>query len=190
MLENSSEKTMTNMKWIVASLLILGCVLSLAIGIILSIFGTVYVVRTTYENITETVTEAGLPFWGPGFKIPPPYLTYTVDYGGNFLGFLLLAVGIIGLLLFLKLFWKEKPKGGEVNMRRILVSFMILGGVLFVVGFYITALDFVSCFYTGIHSCIFTPTGNAFTFIGAVIFILTSSVYVWQSSWWSKHGNW
>lgn len=82
----------------------------LIVGILESIFGTTYTVTTRSElksgypeNAitaveTDTSTEYG-PFWGLGFKIPPPTLTYTVDYRGNWLGVLLAILGGIGLML-------------------------------------------------------------------------------------------
>ena len=91
--------------------------------------------------------------------------------------------------------------------KRIIASLIILGSVLFVVGFYIQTLDFgscpaiptpvnvtftnVRCYHTFAGTNIYiTPTGNAVTFVGAVILVLTVPVAVWRSSWWSKHGNW
>lgn len=93
-----------------------------------------------------------------------------------------------------------KASDREAKMKRIIVPLMILGCVLFVVGLYITTLDFGSCpantaqfIYDCVHvfrgtSIPITPTGRAVSFIGAVILVLTVPVFVWGSSWWSKHG--
>ncbi len=84
--------------------------------------------------------------------------------------------------------------------KRIIASLLILGCVLFLVGFYIQTLDFGSCPATNIthFRCYHTfegtsipisPTGNAVAFVGAVILVLTLAMFLRQrSSWWYKHG--
>ncbi len=86
--------------------------------------------------------------------------------------------------------------------KRIIALLIILGCVLFLVGFYITSLDFGSCpsnyAPTELHPCYHTfegtrihiaPTGNMISFIGAVILVLTVAIFMRQhSSWWYKHG--
>jgi hypothetical protein len=85
--------------------------------------------------------------------------------------------------------------------KRIIASLLILGCVLFLVGFYIQTLDFGSCpantaqfIYDCVHvfrgtSIPITPTGNAVAFVGAVILVLTLAMFLRQrSSWWYKHG--
>jgi hypothetical protein len=71
--------------------------------------------------------------------------------------------------------------------KRILISLMILGGVLFVVGFYITTLEFGypcpailvnatirTCAHTFEGTDIYiTPTGRGISFIGAIILVLS-----------------
>ena len=80
--------------------------------------------------------------------------------------------------------------------KRIIPLLIILGCVLFVVGFYITTLDFGSCpantaqfIYDCVHvfrgtSIPITPTGRAISFIGAIILALSLAVFLRRRSIW------
>ncbi len=115
------------------------------------------------------------PAYGP---CPCGVPLYNLMFSG---GILTAVVGVVIMVVI-------RLHSGQQN-KRIIISLIILGCVLFLVGFYIQTLDFVSCYYTRIYSCIFTPIVNAITFVGAVILVLTVTVFVRQrSSSWYKHG--
>ncbi len=117
------------------------------------------------------VYSSGMREWFDALFHYPTYLAWDMV--------IVALVPIIGFaLIFLSAIWLTRiqtTSRGEVNMKRIIVPLIILGCVLFLIGFYIQTLDFGS-------------TGRAVSFIGAVILILTVPVFVWRSSWWYEHG--
>ena len=113
------------------------------------------------------------PAYGP---CPCGVPLYNLMFSG---GILTAVVGVVIMVVI-------RLHSGQKNR-----SLIILGCVLFLVGFYIQTLDFVSCYYTRIYSCIFTPIVNAITFVGAVILVLTVTTFVRQrsSSWYKGTGE-
>jgi hypothetical protein len=102
----------------------------------------------------------------------------------------------------------ERKAEGEVSMKRIIGSLLVLGCVLILVGLYIRTLDFGSCpaiptavnvtfanstcYHTFDGTGIYiTPTGNIVAFIGVVVLVLTLVMFLRpRSSSWYKHGMW